>query len=598
MARGSEQRAGEIIETDFLIVGGGLSGCMAAILARQKGNVDVAIMERAEIRTSGAVQGLDHHPIMHPSIAGIPLEMIAAGTFLRFAGIGDPRMTLAMVRDCLKPLPILDEIGVKILEDDRALKMIQHQRQPGGPVWNKPVADPDGKMRGDMVYYRGSDLKARLAIGAMKSGARVFNRTILTGLITKDGAVVGATGVNTRTGAYLVFKAKAVLLSTGGMQRMYTYPYAPFPTNLFFSFDQPGNHGGGIAAAYRAGAKLSNMEFVHIGALSAGLPGGGGMFLKMKNSKGEYVEEKYPAGAVMVKGGIFPATVMAYMPDMKNPEIERDVIYYDPSEAEDDEVMAMWFTNAAEWPMLLKFNKARGLDFKKTQRLEIRPLAVGLPSTMGLSGVLAVNEWAETSIKNLFTAGDTSCGSGGGATGSVTWGYKIGEYVRETIGGIKAPVLDGDPLRQIEADKTRVMAPLGRKGDNPLELEDYVRKINNNYVYVRKTEPRLKRAIELHRIAREKFVPALGAKNPHELMRAVEVQDIVDLSEIHAYASLMRKESRLEPCHYRADYPERDDANWLGSGVVEKGPSGEMEYSFQKREAPSLPPPPPQFMKK
>jgi len=58
-------------------------------------------------------------------------------------------------------------------------------------------------------------------------------------------------------------------------------------------------------------------------------------------------------------------------------------------------------------------------------------------------------------------------------------------------------------------------------------------------------------------MAKEKAVPVLSAENPHELMRAIEVQDIIELSEIHARASLARTESRMTPCHYRVDYPRQ-----------------------------------------
>jgi succinate dehydrogenase/fumarate reductase flavoprotein subunit len=583
MSRNVEHVADEVVTTDFLIVGGGLGGCMAAIVAREKGNIDVAIMEKQAIKTSGEVIGLDHYPIMHPVISGFEegqLEMFRG----QYAGLSDIKLMKVFARNSVKPVAVLDGIGVKLREDDGTLKMISHRRQEGDALWSKP-AETDEPPKGDLILYRGADLKAKLSRAAIKSGARVFERTIMTGLITRDGTVVGATGVNMRTGKFLVFKAKSVLLSTGGMQRMYSYPYAPFPSNLFYSFNSPANHGGGVVAAYRAGAKLANMEFVHVGMVSAGVPGGGGMFWKMQNSEGGYIEEKYPDVNMVEKGGFFPPTVLLYMPDMHNPEIAREVYKFDASGATEDEIANMYFSNGNEAPNLLKWNKARG-NPRTAPPLEIRELTVSL--AWGFSGVLAVNDRAETSLKNLFVAGDGSSGTGGAmgynGPGALIWGYLIAEHVREAVAETRPPVFGAGQVEQVEAERRRVMAPLGRRGDNPLELEDYVRKINNHYIYVYKTEPRLMRAIELHRIARERFVPALGAKNPHELMRCLEVQDIVDLSEIHAYASLVRKESRLEPCHYRVDYPKRDDENWRKSIVIEKDGSGKMRHLLETRE--------------
>ena len=60
------QLADEVIETDFLIIGGGLAGCMAAIRARQKGNINVVIMERASIKYGGDSIGVDDHSDWRP----------------------------------------------------------------------------------------------------------------------------------------------------------------------------------------------------------------------------------------------------------------------------------------------------------------------------------------------------------------------------------------------------------------------------------------------------------------------------------------------------------------------------------------------------
>jgi succinate dehydrogenase/fumarate reductase flavoprotein subunit len=581
MIRALERLADAVIETDFLIVGGGLAGCMAAIRARQGNTIDVAIMEKAAIKTSGEVTGLDHHRIGHPAISGMnpAREAFAAARSKGFQRVG---LQKASVRDSLAVLPLMVDIGVKLIEDDGTFKMAQmQQRKEGGPIWGRPLIEPDKPPKGELVYYRGADLKEKLARAALKGGARVFNRTMLTGLITKDGAVVGATGVNTRTGQFLVFKAKTVLLATGGHQRMYTYPFAPFPTGLFYSFQFPANHGGATVAAYRAGAKVSGLEFVHVGVLSAGIPGGAGMFWMMKNSKGEYLEQKYPMWQLAGKIGFTPpTTAMAFSPGMQVSEIERDIVMFDATKATDDEIACMYFTNAAESPNLLKFNRLRG-DPRTAPPLEIRPLTVGLG--WGLTGVVPTNDVAETSIKNLFVAGDSGIGTGSGP-GAVTWGYRIGGYVREKCPDMGMPSFDADQMRQVEEEKGRVLSALGRKGESPLELEDYVRKINNHYVGLYKTGPRLKRALELHTIVREKFVPALGARTPHELMRVLEVEDIVELSQLHARASLMRNESRFAPSHYRVDYPEQDDTNWQKSIVAERGASGEARFFLDAME--------------
>ena len=75
----------------------------------------------------------------------------------------------------------------------------------------------------------------------------------------------------------------------------------------------------------------------------------------------------------------------------------------------------------------------------------------------------------------------------------------------------------------------------------------------------------------------EEDIGRLSASNPHELMRAMEVQHILDCAKLAAHASLFRTESRWGLYHYRVDYPERDDAEWFVHCHTRKGAGGVME---------------------
>jgi len=113
-----------------------------------------------------------------------------------------------------------------------------------------------------------------------------------------------------------------------------------------------------------------------------------------------------------------------------------------------------------------------------------------------------------------------------------------------------------------------------------LELEDYVRQVNYNYVCIHKVKPRLERAIALIRLVKKGAVPLLVANNIHELMRAIEVQNIIEISELHAQSSLIREESRLVPIHYREDYPELDP-KWDGKIITARKVAGQVKYSVE-----------------
>jgi succinate dehydrogenase/fumarate reductase flavoprotein subunit len=581
MALDLEQLADDLVETDFLIVGGGLAGCMAALAAKQKGNVDVVIMEKAAIRHSGQIPfGIGTWSFIHPQsyedLEGLTVKMIQ----MRYQGLVDGKHYVPALKNTVKAAALLEDAGMQFRESNGKYQAMVPPKEIMKMMAQAPVVPHF--LPGARLMHRGGDIKMKLASSVRKNGVKVYERTILTGLLTKDGVIAGATGVNIRTGTFTVFKAKAVLIATGAAQRTYSYTHLPFPANLFwYTLDFPGNHGGGIAAAYRAGAKVANMEFMFVTSPSP--LGGGAHAFRMFNSKGEDIQEKYQDMGTERKGGFFPYTAAIFAPDMLNPGILRDVITYRTDKSTRNQRTGAAQYSSACVPQYLKTMKLEG-DWGKMPPMEARLMTQSL--VRGFSGILTTQSTAETSIKNLFTAGDTSSGAGGdspigGAPSATAWGYTVGAHVGEILKDIKKPSFGAEQLTQAEKDKARALAPLGRKGVDPLQLENHVRKINNNYVGLYRTESRLQKARELFVQAKERFVPALGVENPHELMRAIEVQDIIDVSEMHAFSALTRKESRMIPGHFRVDYPEQDDANWQKS-VVLQHIDGEMKVTLEK----------------
>src|SRR4030042_2850456 len=173
-----DQLADEVIETDFLVLGGGLVGLMAALRARRNKDIDVAIMERGTIWYGGNAIGFDDHNIEYPGIIEHPLprnfspEQAAKGEFgaRRMHNIVSSKLAGAEAKNYIKPLVVLEEIGVNIREDDGTLKVKQTQKIPGGPNWHRLVPDATGKIEGDKVFYRGSDGKGKAAHAVLKSG--------------------------------------------------------------------------------------------------------------------------------------------------------------------------------------------------------------------------------------------------------------------------------------------------------------------------------------------------------------------------------------------------------------------------------------------
>ena len=581
-----ENIADKIINTDFLIIGGGLAGCMAALQAKRKNsNIDVTVMEKSSLEISGSAIGLKdfhiekHGMLEHPLPDSFSIEEAKKSLFGvdRLKGMVNARLQYTELINWLKPLAIMEDIGIQVREDDGFMKGVQTYRR--GTVWGRTVCDENGEpYPADMVLYRGSDLKAKLSAAVYKDGVRVLDRTMICNIITKNGTAVGATGFNMRTGELVLINAKTTVIASGRVTRLYPYPHVPYPQNLFYSVGFSGNSGCGVIAALNAGAKVHNMEFIWMYSVSRGSnlssgTGDTGWFFPLMKSNGELLEKKYPERNMMKHGGNIPPINFQYAPNCQNPEIERDLLTSTKKNATDDEVSAVYFCAATEKPRSLKFHMMAG-GIRNERPLQGLALCAGLT----INGIKRENEQAETSVKNLFTAGD--CAGHTAGCRALTWGWIVGDHVADLIKDIDQPSFGSDQLNQVKASKERVFLPLNRQVSykvNPLELEDYVRNINQEFVGVHKIAPRLKYAVDQMRWLKKAAVPALSATSYHELMRVLEVQDIIELSEMHAQTSLMRDESRMPPIHNRDDYPEQD-AKWDNFTIAARKVDGKIIY--------------------
>ena len=114
-----EELVDEYVETDILIVGGGLAGTMAAIRAKEKGDVDVAVMEKANMSRSGdAGKGLDHYPaVSHPKINGFTPEEYGRLRADQLNGLVRTDLSITTAKYALPPIKVLEQIGVRVHQD-------------------------------------------------------------------------------------------------------------------------------------------------------------------------------------------------------------------------------------------------------------------------------------------------------------------------------------------------------------------------------------------------------------------------------------------------------------------------------------------------
>ncbi|MBW2030390.1 MAG: FAD-dependent oxidoreductase [Deltaproteobacteria bacterium] len=400
----------EVMDTDVLVIGGGLAGCLAAIKARDQG-VSCIVVEKANIARSGSGgPGLDHLPsVADVRLNGItPEELVEARETGGWGSITNHRLNLIPSKHSVQVIKELERAGVQVAEEDGTYKFA-----PGRIRAGTDGAAGRAKL-GDFILYRGADLKLKLAEAVRKSGAKVINRSMLVDLLTNEGRVVGATAFNIRDGKYMVIKAKATIISTGGAHRLYQQPYGTYPNRLFLNHYSPLVTGDGAAAAYRAGAKLVNMEFLMIQQMDAGLPPGPRpvLFGGLKNSKGEEILKKHKDLLEKLKGE------SAYRFMMAAAREKGEVLVWDTTSLP-EEVERYWeFMMSNEDPRSLKFMKARG-GLRKAP-IQSRTHIWGLRRSV--AGVI-IDEEGKASLPGLFVAGDTQGGAiSTGSMGAYAWG--------------------------------------------------------------------------------------------------------------------------------------------------------------------------------
>jgi succinate dehydrogenase/fumarate reductase flavoprotein subunit len=545
------------MEVDILIVGGGTAGPLAAIKAKQKApHLRVLLLDKANVKRAGAIaEGMDS--VNNAVIPGYatPEQYVKEITIANDGIINQAAINAYATRsfDMIKEL---DGWGVKFEKDetgDYAVKKVHHL---GSYVLPMP---------------EGYNVKKVLFKQIRKVGVEVSNRLTTTRLLVgKDGRIAGAMALESRTGDFVVIRAKAVVLCTGAAGRL----GLPSSGYLFGTYENPTNAGDGYSMAYHAGAELSGLECFQINPLIKDYNGPACAYVTgplggyTVNAKGErFIRSDYWSGQMMLEfwreleGGNGPVFLkLDHLADETVKKIE-DVLH------------------VTERPTRGLFHEGRGTDYR-TDLVEMHISEIGLCGGHSASGVW-VDEHARTTVPGLYAAGDLC---------NVAHNYMLGAMVYGQIAGEDAvDFIDGKDLAEIDdvavdAERERIFAPLLREeGIAPSQIEYKLRRMVNDYLQPPKVTAKME--IGLKRFAEIRAdLEQLKARNPHELMRAMEVYAILDCAELAARASLFRTESRWGLYHYRTDYPGRNDAEWFAFVEVRKGADGRPE--FFKRPVP------------
>ncbi|MFC9930816.1 fumarate reductase/succinate dehydrogenase flavoprotein subunit [Streptomyces sp. NPDC127190] len=541
----------EELTCDVLVIGGGTAGTMAALTAAEHG-ADVLLLEKAHVRHSGALaMGMDGvNNAVVPGRAE-PDDYVAEITRAN-DGIVDQTTVRQTATRGFAMVQRLESYGVKFEKDEHGEYAVRQVHRSGSYV----LPMPEGKDVKKVLYRQ---LRRR----EMRERIRIENRVMPVRVLTAEGRAVGAAGFHTRTGAFVVVRAGAVILATGACGRL----GLPASGYLYGTYENPTNAGDGYAMAYHAGAELTGIECFQINPLIKDYNGPACAYVAnpfggyQVNRHGErFVDSDYWSGQMMAE---FAAEVAS----------DRGPVYLKLSHLPEESITALEsILHSTERPTRGSFHAGRGHDYR-THDVEMHISEIGLCGGHSASGV-RVDDHARTTVPRLYAAGDLAC---------VPHNYMIGAFVFGDLAGADAaqytPYEGELPAGQLREAHELIYRPL-RNPDGPPQpqVEYKLRRFVNDYVAPPKSGARLSLALEAFERMRAD-IAAMGARTPHELMRCAEVTFIRDCAEMAARASLARTESRWGLYHDRLDYPRRDDASWFHHLDLRKSASGAMEFT-------------------
>lgn len=538
------------VHADILIIGGGSAGAMAAIQAKEMNpHQKVVVFEKGHILYSGCIaRGMDALNIV--AVPGITTpELYVESNGLACEGIMDEPVNYRMAERSFSMMKKLEGWGVFFPRDkDGNYELLQ--------------VHPKGKF---CLTMKEPELKTILTKRLFSLGCQVFNRVMALELIVADGRVHGAVGINIRTGELVICHAKAVILSSGGTAR-FGLPNSGY---LYGVYDFPGNTGDGYAMAFRAGAELTGFEYtlnyyiikdINAPLLYITLTRGAHLLTAMD----VHLENTHPSIKSMVlehRKDRGPLRIrMKHLPEEKIREIE-DILF------------------STERPVQQRFYEGRGINFR-TGDIELWPTEFYLCGGHGLTGIF-VDEKAQTTLPGLYAAGDVSLVARGHLSGAFVFGQIAAEEASEFA--IKHQDIEKDPRSLKELKKNLKQRMEQKAGEVSIEEFEYkVRRLISDYVTPPKNEYKLKMALWWMDQFQKEICQKVLIKNLHDLFKALEVENIILCAKLSATASLERKESRWGFWHYRSDYPQKDDSQWLKHIMLKAGPSpGEILVSHR-----------------
>lgn len=520
-----ELKTPQTVNTDVLVIGGGAAGLKAAIEAK-KHALDVVLLSESPVgfRNNTAISGGAFAASGIWKGAGDSPEVYLRDTIIAGCLINDRRLVEIMTHGATQQVYDLMQFGVNFEKQDGDLK-IQHS--PGHTYPRNVVG-----------VKAGISLTMPMREYAASIGVQFEEGVLVTKLLKVGDMVAGVLGID-HNGQVLVFKAKSTILATGGAGELYLR-----------SDNALGTTGDGYALAYEIGASLRDMDFVQF----------------YPTALGEYARKIYDYGLLVSQGAII-----------------RNSLGEDILEKYGIKELKLMTRDMLSRAMMIEIAENRGirdnlaLDFTGIPEEEFKIVhqfthsryypekVLVAPTAHFFMGGVEINENCETEFDGLYAAGEV-CGGTHGA--NRLEGNALTEtLVFGTIAGDRAATR-ASKMKQIPAPDSQVAAEVERLRDlvshqgreNLNELPQSLKRTMWHKVGVIRNEKSLADA-QREILALREQLQAVSPTDYRQLSQAIKLGNMLTVSEMVCKVALARTESR--GAHYRTDYPEQNDAQWL-----------------------------------
>lgn len=532
-----------IIDTDVLIIGGGTAGCFAGITLGKKKDLDVLIVEKANIVRSGCLAAGVNAINAYITKGRVPQDYV---DYCKKDADGIVRedLLLSMSERLNHVTKVMEDLGLVILKDENGDYVARGNRN---------------------IKINGENIKPILADAVKKQdNVAVINHLNITDFIVENNEIKGAYGFDVNDAVFYEINAKAVLVATGGAAGLYR------PNNPGFSRHKmwypPFNTGVGYAMGINAGAEMTTFEMRFIalrckdtiaptGTIAQGVPA------KQLNSNGEVYENKYG----------LTTSQRLYGTVTENRE-GRGPCYLGTKgiSKEQEEDLYKAYLNMAP-SQTLKWLEAAGGPSEENVEIEgTEPYIVGGHTASGYW----VNNNRETTIHGLFAAGDVAGGCPQKyVTGALAEGEIAAQAIAERLEGsgkgfVVNEVEDSELSENAFAKKSEYERFLNNKqGLVDIEqteeamqkiMDQYAGGISTDYQY---NEARLELADEKIKFL-EQSVDNLAAQDADDLLRIYEIRERLTVCRSVIAHLKARKETRWHSFAENMDYPAKSD-DWL-----------------------------------